>query len=171
MVKAPLADLTKTALWRFEILVSKNKVRFAFIHTVLQTDARLRAGHQSIQRLSRDSKRVVAINAALMILMGLAQGFELWGYRWRRSQGGGGLASRFQRAESDGSVLGELQAGGGVDWIRAHRFFKTYRMREVDDNLQHLERVRSSSTQYSDGGIANRRIEVVIPHVNPGATA
>jgi hypothetical protein len=74
MVKAPLADLTKTALWRFEILVSKNKVRFAFIHTVLQTDARLRAGHQSIQRLSRDSKRVVAINAALMILMGLAQG-------------------------------------------------------------------------------------------------
>jgi hypothetical protein len=39
-------------------------------------------------------------------------------------------------------------------------------MREVDDNLQHLERVRSSSTQYSDGGIANRRIEVVIPHVN-----
>ena len=51
------------------------------------------------------------------------------------ARAGGGLGFQVpERAE-----LGELQAGGGVDRIRAHRFFRTYRMREVDDDLQHLK--------------------------------
>ena len=69
-----------------------------------------------------------------MIVMGLLQGFEAVARDGAVARAGVALASRFQRAE-----LGGLQAGGGVDRIRAHRFFRTYGMRELDDNLQHLK--------------------------------